>query len=130
MALEEANNHEIDVLRLENTTMGFILELLVNAAILLVMAYLMKSVAIKSLGTAVLVALVIGILNATVGYLLRLPLNIVTLGLLSFVIHLVVTAVMIKIADKLFAGFIVKGFLPALAIAAVIAIVGSVLSLS
>jgi putative membrane protein len=110
--------------------MSFIIELLVNAAILLVMAYLMKSVAIKSFGTALLVALVIGLLDATVGYLLRLPLNIVTLGLLSFVIRLLVTAVMIKVADKIFTGFIVKGFLPALAIAAVIAIVGSVLSLS
>jgi putative membrane protein len=110
--------------------MNFIIELLVNAAILLVLAYLMPSVAIKNFGTAILVALVVGILNATVGVLLRLPLNIVTLGLLSFVIRLIVSAVMIKIADKLFSGFIVKGFVPPLIIAVVIAIVGSVLSLS
>lgn len=114
---------------LKTTHMNFIIELLVNAVILLVLAYMMRSVAIKSFGTAILVALVVGILNATVGLLLRLPLNIVTLGLLSFVIRLLVTAIMIKIADKLFSGFIVKGFLPAVVIAVVIAIVGSVLSL-
>jgi putative membrane protein len=110
--------------------MHFFIELLVNAGIILVLAYLMPSVAIKSFGTAILVALVVGILDATVGLLLRLPLNIVTLGLLSFVIRLLVTAVMIKIADKLFSGFIVKGFVPALIIAVVIAIVGSALSLT
>jgi putative membrane protein len=110
--------------------MHYIIELLVNAGILLLLAYLMPSVAIKSFGTAILVALVIGILDATVGLLLRLPLNIVTLGLLSFVIRLLVTAVMIKIADKLFSGFIVKGFVPALIIAVVIAIAGSILSLA
>ncbi len=109
--------------------MDFIIQLLVNAAILLVLAYMMPSVAIKNFTTALLVALVVGILNATVGFFLRLPLNIVTLGLLSFVIRLLVTAVMIKIADKLFTGFIVKGFLPAVIIAVVIAIAGSILSL-
>jgi putative membrane protein len=109
--------------------MDFIIQLLVNAGILLILAYMMPSVAIKNFTTAILVALVVGILNATIGYLLRLPLNIVTLGLLSFVIRLLVTAVMIKIADKFFTGFIVKGFLPAVIIAVVIAVVGSVLSL-
>jgi putative membrane protein len=37
-------------------------------------------------------ALMVGILNATIGWLLRLPLNIITLGHL-FVVGLVVTAV-------------------------------------
>ena len=124
-----ANNQLWIGVKLKRTHMNFIIELLVNAVILLVLAYMMRSVAIKSFGTAILVALVVGILNATVGILLRLPLNIVTLGLLSFVIRLLVTAIMIKIADKLFSGFIVKGFLPAVIIAVVIAIVGSILSL-
>ena len=109
--------------------MDFIIELLVNAGILLLLAYIMPSVSIKNYGTAILVALVVGILNATVGLLLRLPLNIVTLGLLSLVVRLLVTAVMIKIADKILSGFEVKGFSPAIIIAVVIAIAGSVLSL-
>ena len=107
--------------------MGFILELLINAVVLFLLAYLMPSVTIKNYGTAIGVALAIGILNATVGFLLRIPLNIVTLGLLNFVVRLVVTAVVIKLADKLFTGFEVKGFGSALIIALVMALVGSLL---
>ncbi len=109
--------------------MNFIIELLVNAGILFLLAYIMPSVTIKNYGTAIIVALVVGILNATVGLLLRLPLNIVTLGLLSLVIRLLVTALMIKVADKIFSGFDIKGFSPAIIIAVVIAIAGSILSL-
>jgi putative membrane protein len=109
--------------------MNFIIELLVNAGILLLLAYIMPTVSIRNYGTAILVALVVGILNATVGLLLRLPLNIVTLGILSLAIRMIVTAVMIKIADKLFSGFEIKGFFPAIIIAVVIAIAGSILSL-
>jgi putative membrane protein len=108
--------------------MNFILQLLLNAAILLGMAYVLPTVRIKNFTTAILVALVIGILNVTVGFILRLPLNIVTLGLLSFVIRLVVTALMIKLADIVFTDFEIKGFMPAVIIAIVMAIVGSVMS--
>jgi putative membrane protein len=109
--------------------MNFILQLLLNAAILLGMTYILPTVTIKNFTTAVLVALVIGILNATIGWLLRFPLNIVTLGLLSFLVHLIVTALMIKIADKLFSDFYIKGFTPALIIAVVMAIAGSMISI-
>lgn len=109
--------------------MNFILQLLLNAAILLGMTYLLPTVTIKNYTTAILVALVIGILNATVGWFLRFPLNIVTLGLLSFLVHLVVTALMIKIADKLFSDFYVKGFTPALIIAVVMAVTGSLITM-
>jgi putative membrane protein len=96
--------------------MNFILTLLLNAGVLLGMTYILPTVTIKNFTTAVLVALVIGILNATLGWFLRVPLNLVTFGLLSFGIHLVVTAVMIKIADILFI------------IALVMSIAGSVLN--
>jgi len=105
--------------------MNFLLQLLLNAAILLGMTYILPTVKIKNFTTAILVALVIGILNATLGWFLRFPLNLVTLWLLSFVVHLVVTAVMIKIADILFSDFSIKGFTPAVIIAVVMAIAGS-----
>ena len=106
--------------------MNFLLQLLLDAAIILGMAYVLPTVKIKNFTTALLVALVIAILNVTVGFILRLPLNIVTLGLLSFVIRLVVTALMIKLADILFTDFEIKGFAPALIIAVVMAVVGLV----
>jgi len=108
--------------------MNFIIELLVNAGVLFLLAALLPSVHIKSYGTAILVALVIGILNATIGFLLRLPLNIITLGLLSFVVRLIVSAVMIKLADKIFSGFEVKGWGAAFLLALCIALAGVILN--
>ncbi|TDQ06608.1 phage holin family protein [Pedobacter metabolipauper] len=108
--------------------MSFIILLLINAGILLGMTYILPTVTIKNYTTAILVALVIGLLNATIGWLIRFPMNVVTLGLLSFVIHLFVTAVMIKIADILFSDFQIKGFAPAVIIALVMAIVGSLIN--
>lgn len=108
--------------------MNIIIELLLNAAVLFLMAYLMPEVKVRSYGTALAVALVVGILNATIGFLLRLPLNIVTLGLLSFVVRLIVTAVMIRLADKLFSGFEVRTFAAALLLAVVMAIAGTLFS--
>ena len=101
-----------------------ILEIIVNAAILLGMTYILPTVTIKNYVTALLVALVIAVLNATVGLLLRFPMNVLTLGLLSFFVHLIVTALMIKLADILFKDFKIRGFTPALFIAAVMAVVG------
>ncbi|HYD20165.1 MAG TPA: phage holin family protein, partial [Flavipsychrobacter sp.] len=72
--------------------MGWLIQLLVNAAILLLMAKIMPSVKVRNYGTAIGVALVVGLLNATVGFLLRFPLNLVTLWLLSFLVRLIVTA--------------------------------------
>ena len=105
--------------------MHFILNLLISAGVLFLLAALLPSVSIKNYATAIGVALVIGILNATIGFLLRLPLNILTLGLLTFVIRLIVSVLMIKLADKLFSGFEVKGWLPAFIIS--IAIAGSLI---
>lgn len=108
--------------------MSWILQLLINAAVLLLASKLMTTVKVRSFGTAVLVALVIGILNATIGALLRFPLNLVTLFLLSFFVRLIVLAIVIKIADKLFAGFEVASFTTAIILACIMAVAGSLLS--
>lgn len=107
--------------------MDFIIHLLINAAIIFVVAYIMPQIHIRSFGLAIVVAIVIGLLNATIGFLLRLPLNIVTLGLLSFFVRLLVSAIIIKLVDKLFKGFEVRGFWPALVLALVVALAGSFL---
>jgi putative membrane protein len=107
--------------------MHFIINLLISAGVLMLLAYLMPQVEIKSFGTAIIVAILIGLLNATVGFLLRLPLNILTLGLLSFFVKLLVSAVVIKIADALVGGFKVRGFLAALILAAGIALASTLI---
>jgi putative membrane protein len=107
--------------------MYWIIQLLANAGVLFLLAGIMADVKVKSYGTAIIVALVIGFLNATVGFLLRLPLNIITLGLLSFFVRLLVTAIVIKITDKFFSSFEVRTFTSALLIAIAMAVAGTLL---
>jgi putative membrane protein len=108
--------------------MHLIIQLLLNAAVLLLLAYLMPAVKVRSFGTAVAVALVIGILNATLGALIRFPLNLVTLWLLSFLVRLLVTAIIIRIVSGLFRGFEVKSFSTALIVAVAMAVAGTLFS--
>jgi putative membrane protein len=105
--------------------MEFIVNLFVSAGVLILIAYIMPQIEVKSFTTALWVAFLLGLLNATVGFLLRLPLNIVTLGLLSFVVRLVVTAIVIKLVDKMVRNFTVNGFWPALVLAIALAIAGT-----
>lgn len=107
--------------------MHFIINLLISAVVVFIIAYIMPSVTIKNFGTAIIVAILIGLLNATIGFLLRLPLNILTLGILSFVVRLIVTAVVIKIVDKIVGGFEVKGFMPAIVMAIAMALAGTLI---
>lgn len=110
--------------------MHFIVNLLVSAGVLILLAYMLPSVKVKSFGTALWVAFLIGIFNATVGFLLRLPLNLVTLFLLEFLVRLIVTAIIIKLVDKLVGNFEVKGFWPAVIIAIALAIAGTLVDRS
>ncbi|GGK67951.1 hypothetical protein GCM10011405_14900 [Rufibacter glacialis] len=107
--------------------MDFLINLLVSAGILMLLAYLMPQVHIKSFWTALWVAFLIGILNATLGLLIRFPLNLVTLFFLQFVVKLVVTAIIIKVVDALIKNFEVKGFWPALVIAIALAVASTLI---
>jgi len=112
----------------ESQIMNWVVELLANAGILLLLSHIIPGIKIKNYGTAIVVALVIGILNATIGFLLRLPLNIITLGLLSFFIRLLVTAIVIKITDAFFTGFEVASFGKAVLLACAMALAGALLT--
>lgn len=79
------------------------------AASLLLVAQLTPSVQVGSFGTAMLAALVLGLLNALVRpllVLLTLPVTLLTLGLFLFVIN----ALMFYWAANLLEGFSVTGF--------------------
>ena len=97
--------------------MGFIVNLLVSAGVILLMAYILPSVHVKSFWTALWVAFLIGLFNATIGWLLGGLLNLVSFFLLEAIVSLIVTALMIKLVDMLVGNFKVDGFLPALLIA-------------
>ena len=92
----------------------------------LLATYLVPGFVIGSFYTALLVAVVLGVLNVTIKpiiAILTLPLTIITLGLFSFVIN----AVLLLIIAHFLEGFHIDGFIPAIVGGAVIAIVGWVL---
>jgi putative membrane protein len=108
----------------------FIVNLLVGAGVLILLSYIMPSIRVKSFGTALWVAFLVGVFNATIGFLIRLPFNLVTLFLLEFLVRLIVTAIIIKLVDMLVGNFEVKGFWPAVVIAIAMAIAGTLVDRS
>ncbi|WP_299708786.1 phage holin family protein [uncultured Pontibacter sp.] len=97
--------------------MDFILNLLVSAGVIVLLAYALPQVHVKSFLTALWVAFLIGLLNATIGWIIRGILNLVSFFLLEAIIGLIVTTLMIKLVDKLVKNFKVDGWWPALVIA-------------
>jgi putative membrane protein len=106
--------------------MGFIVKLLVNALAVIISAYLIPGVAVSGIVSAIIVALVLGLLNTFVKpilLILTLPITILTLGLF----YLVLNVIIIYIADYFIGGFRVDGFVPALLFSIVLTVVGWIL---
>jgi len=92
---------------------SFVINLLISAGLLLVVAHVVSGIEVRDWGAALLAAFVLGIVNAIVRPLLvvlTLPLTIVTLGLFLFVVN----ALMLQLAAWFVPGFKVAGFGPAL----------------
>ena len=90
----------------------FIVRWVVNALAVMLAAYLVPGVSVRDFWSALIAAIVIGLVNAIVrplAILLTLPINIVTLGLFTLVIN----ALMFWLASAVVPGFDVKGFWPA-----------------
>ena len=86
---------------------------LANAAALLILTYLLPSIQVASFGTALLVAVVLGLINILIRpilVLLTLPVTLLTFGLFLLVIN----GAMFLLADKLVDGFHVGGLWPAI----------------
>jgi putative membrane protein len=96
---------------------------LLSAFALLVVSSLVSGFEVDGLGPALAAALVIGLLNATVGFFLKIvtfPISIITLGLFLLVIN----GLMILLASSIVRGFHVRGFGPAFWGALVLALLG------
>ena len=106
--------------------MNLILHLLLDAAVIFGLAYLMPQVDVKSFGTALVIAIILAMLNFLVGWIIRFPLNLVTLFFLTGIVRIVVTAILLKLIDKLMGSFTIAGFWPALVIAVSVAIAGAI----
>ncbi|HJV93773.1 MAG TPA: phage holin family protein [Azonexus sp.] len=86
---------------------------IVNALALLALPYVVPSIQVAGFGTALLVAVVLGLINTLLRpllVLLTLPVTLLTLGLFIFVIN----ALLFQLAGTLIDGFQVGGFWSAL----------------
>ena len=82
---------------------------LINALALLTVAYVMPGIAVSSFWTAMVAAVVLGLVNAVIRpilILLTLPATILTLGLFIFVIN----GLLFWFVGSFIAGFVVSGF--------------------
>lgn len=107
--------------------MKLLVELIIRMIVLLITAYVVPGFHIDSYSTALVVALVLGILNMLLKPLLvlfTLPATILSFGLFLFVIN----AILLLIASHFVKGFRIDSFLSAIIAAIVISVVSSVLS--
>ncbi|HEY9572564.1 MAG TPA: phage holin family protein [Pusillimonas sp.] len=107
--------------------MEIILVWILNAVALLVVAYILPGITVASFGSALIAALVLGLLNTLVKpilILLTLPITIVTLGLFLLVLN----ALVFWFAGSVLKGFQVNGFWWAVLGAFVYSIVSGLLS--
>lgn len=93
--------------------MFIVVRVLVTALALLVAAYLVPGIIVDSLYIAIIAAIILGLLNLIakpVLIILTLPINILTLGLFTFIIN----AAIFWFVASFVGGFSVEGFIPAL----------------
>lgn len=103
--------------------MRLLLHWILSAIALILVSHLVPGFHVAGLVPALIAALVIGLLNATVGLFLKIitfPISILTLGIFLLVIN----GVMILIASSLVPGFHVYGLGPAFWGAVVLALLG------
>ncbi|WP_017522498.1 phage holin family protein [Pusillimonas noertemannii] len=107
--------------------MEILLIWILNAVALLIVAYILPGITVASFWSALIAALVLGLLNTLVKpvlILLTLPVTIVTLGLFLLVIN----ALVFWFAGSVLKGFHVNGFWWALLGALVYSIIAGLLS--
>lgn len=92
---------------------GIILRWLILTGAIMVASYLLNGIHVSGFGSALAAAAILGILNAflrPIALIVTLPINILSLGLFTFVIN----ALMLKLASGIIDGFQVRGFWTAL----------------
>ena len=102
--------------------MNWLLQWVVNAVVLLIVAHIVPGFQINSFGSAMFAVVIIGIVNATLGLFLKFvsfPLSLLTMGLFVFVID----AIVLWFSSKIVPGFSVTGFKPAFIAALILALI-------
>ncbi len=102
--------------------MRFLLEILLTGLAVVLASYFVPGVHVNGYFTAIIVGVLLALANATIGFILRLltfPINILSLGLMSFVI----TVLMVLLVDKFVVGFSTAGFISAMIFALVLSLI-------
>ena len=106
--------------------MKLIIRILLSAIAVVVLSKILPNVSVDSYGTAIIVAIVLGLLNFIVKpilVILTLPVTIVTLGLFLLVIN----AIIILLASNFISGFAVDGVLWAIIFSLLLSLLQSIL---
>jgi putative membrane protein len=106
--------------------MRLLLKWLLSGLAVWIVAQVVPGFYVRGVFAALIAALVIGFINATIGAVLKIltfPLTLITLGLFWFVIN----ALMLELASALVPGFQVRGFLAAFGGAILLSLVNMLL---
>src|SRR5579871_907063 len=105
----------------------WILHWVLSGVALLIVAQILPGTQVDGFGSALIAALVIGLVSATLGLILKiilLPFIIVSLGIVYFLIN----GLMLKLASEFVPGFRVDGCMPAVIGSILLSIVDYILS--
>ncbi len=106
--------------------MAILINLLLSGLAIVIATYLTPGAHVDGYLTAIIVAVVLAIVNSTVGPVLKFltfPLNLLTLGLVSLIINVL----MVLLVARLVSGFSIDGFFTAVIFAVILALVSMVL---
>ena len=108
--------------------MSIIIKWLITVLAIMISSYLIPGVVVAGFWSALWLALFLGIINVLIKpilILITLPINILTLGLFTFVIN----AILILLASSVIKGFVVNGFWVALIFSIVLSVVSYILNM-
>jgi putative membrane protein len=108
--------------------MEILISLIINGLAVFVAAQILPGVKIDNFLTAIITAIILGVVNTFIKpvlFILTLPATILTLGLFTFFIN----ALMILLVDAFVSGFSVENFWWALLFSLVLSMVSSILRL-
>ena len=106
----------------------WLLKWLISSLAIMLIGWLIPGVGIASFWTALWLVVLLGLINVTLKPLLivlTLPINLLTLGLFTFVIN----AVLIMFASSIVKGFSVSGFLTALVFSLILSLFNYIISI-
>lgn len=104
--------------------MTILINWIISAMVIFSIAYILPGVHVNNFTTALVIALVLGILNAVVKpilVILTLPITIVTLGFF----YLILNAALIVLVSKVVSGFVIDSFLWAVVFGFLLSIVNT-----